>query len=85
MEREIDKVIAIVGSQAKLAKALGLSANAISKWAAQGFVPPGRAMAVAALVEGKHTSDGESVSLVSLLLESALRTHSESVAENREP
>ncbi len=67
---EIDKVVAILGSQAKLARALGVSNNAIWKWVAQGYVPPGRAVEVAQLVKDKTTSSGEKVTLESLLTQS---------------
>lgn len=69
MTREIDKVVEIVGSQAALAKALGISSNAVSKWVAQGYVPPARAVVVAKLVAKHYTLKGEKVSLESLLLE----------------
>lgn len=73
VDREIDKVIAIIGSQAKLARALKLSHNAVWKWVENGYVPPARAMDVAALVRGKKTQDGSTVTLESLLYEAALQ------------
>ena len=69
MQREIDKVVAILGSQARLAKALGVSNNAICKWVSHGCIPPGRALAVYRLVKNKRTPWGEEVQLESLLLE----------------
>lgn len=64
-------MIAIFGSQTKLAAALGLSNNAISKWVAEGFIPPGRVLSVYQLIEGKKTPSGERVSIESLLIESS--------------
>ncbi len=75
-DNELAKVIAILGTQSRLAKALGLSDNAVSKWVAQGKVPPGRALQVAKLVEGRRTACGQEVTLESLLLDSTKATPS---------
>lgn len=75
MDREIDKVIEIVGSQAALARALGVSNNAVCKWVAQGFVPSGRVIEIMALVKGKKTADGKTVRLEALLLQSFTSRH----------
>jgi len=69
VQREIDKVVAIVGSQTKLAKAIGVSDNAICKWVSHGCIPPGRALEVYQLVKNKKTPLGEKVVLESLLME----------------
>lgn len=69
INKEIDKVIEIVGTQAKLASLLNVSNNAVSKWVAQGYIPLKRAVAVAELVRGEVTEQGKCVTLESLLLE----------------
>ncbi len=70
---EINKIIDILGSQTALAKAMGVSNNAVSKWVAQGYVPPGRAMNIYKLTEGLETSRGESISLEKLLQQAQAR------------
>ncbi|WP_158658036.1 YdaS family helix-turn-helix protein [Agarilytica rhodophyticola] len=69
MTGEIRKVLSIFGSQSRLARAIGVSNNAVCKWVAQGCLPPSRAMTVFNLVKDKRTPKGEYVSLESLLLD----------------
>jgi len=66
-------VVAIMGSQSALAKAVGVSNNAVSKWVANGAVPPARVVTVYQLVAGKRTRYGECVFLEALLRESCER------------
>lgn len=42
MDTGINKVVALAGSQGKLAKRLGVSQAAISKWVTRGYPPTGR-------------------------------------------
>lgn len=75
VNREIDKVVAIMETQSALAKALGVSDNAVSKWVAKGCIPPGRVAQVYALVSERIASEKNlnhfAVSLHSLLMESS--------------
>lgn len=64
-----------MGSQSALAKAVGVSDNAISKWVAKGYVPASRAIQVETLISTR-IAENESltqhrVSLHRMLLESA--------------
>ena len=56
MDREIDKVIEIIGTQAALARTLGVSNNAVCKWVSQGFIPAGRVIEIMSIVKGKKTA-----------------------------
>ncbi|MFL0805503.1 MAG: helix-turn-helix domain-containing protein [Agarilytica sp.] len=71
MTTELEKVIQIFGSQTKMAKELGLSDNAISKWVAKGHPPPNRVLEIMKHVEGKKTPNGEEVTLSALLIEAS--------------
>lgn len=71
MTEEIRKVLSIFGSQSRLARAIGVSNNAVCKWVKRGHLPPGRAIFVFNLVKDKRTPKGEYVSLESLLLDSS--------------
>ena len=42
----IDQAIRAIGSQAKLAEALGCTQQNISAWLRRGYVPPGQAIAI---------------------------------------
>jgi DNA-binding transcriptional regulator YdaS (Cro superfamily) len=44
----IARVIALAGSQEALAQQLGVSQQAVQKWAKRGYIPPGRAVEVEA-------------------------------------
>lgn len=48
--RGIDTAVALAGSQAKLADQLGVSQQAVMKWAKRGFVPLPRAREIEALL-----------------------------------
>ncbi len=82
MTTELEKVIQIFGSQTKMAKKLGLSDNAISKWVAKGHVPPNRVLEIMKHVQGKQTPNGEEVTLNALLME-ASDPHLSSTSKNK--
>ncbi len=82
MTTELEKVIQIFGSQTKMAKELGLSDNAISKWVAKGHAPPNRVLEIMKHIQGKKTPDGEEVTLNALLIE-ASGTHISSTSKNK--
>lgn len=41
-KREIDKIVALFGSQKALAKALKLTPSAVNKWVKRGYIPTGQ-------------------------------------------
>lgn len=49
MQRGIDAAIAAAGSQGKLAQQLGVSQQAVGKWADRGYVPLRRAQEIEAV------------------------------------
>lgn len=55
MENGITKAIRLAGSQTALGNILGLSPQAIQKWAAQGFVPSDRCRDVEDKFDGQVT------------------------------
>lgn len=55
METGISKAIRLVGSQTALGNMLGLTPQAIQKWATQGFVPGDRCLVVEAKLDGQVT------------------------------
>ena len=55
METGIAKAIRLAGSQTALGSMLGLTPQAIQKWAAQGFVPSDRCREVETRFSGKVT------------------------------
>jgi DNA-binding transcriptional regulator YdaS (Cro superfamily) len=55
METGIAKAIHLAGSQTALGNLLGLTPQAIQKWASQGFVPGDRCREVESKLEGKVT------------------------------
>lgn len=55
METGISKAIRLAGSQTALGKMLGLSPQAIQKWAAQGTAPGERCREIESLLEGQVT------------------------------
>jgi DNA-binding transcriptional regulator YdaS (Cro superfamily) len=55
METGIAKAIRLAGSQTALGTLLGLTPQAIQKWAAQGTVPGERCREVESLFDGKVT------------------------------
>lgn len=74
MKTEIEKVIDIFEGQANMARLLGVSANAISKWVAQGRVPPRRVLQIMRFVGRKNDLGDGVVTLQSLLAESCSDT-----------
>ena len=67
MNTQIHRVIKIFGNQSALARALGISSNAVSKWVAQGYIPPARALEVYYLAFKQNSE----ISLEMMLRESA--------------
>lgn len=55
MENGITKAIRLAGSQTALGNLLGLTPQAIQKWASQGTVPGERCREVESLLEGQVT------------------------------
>ena len=55
METGIAKAIRLAGSQTALGKMLGLSPQAIQKWAAQGNAPGERCREIETLLDGQVT------------------------------
>lgn len=55
METGIAKAIRLAGTQTALGNLLGLTPQAIQKWAAQGFVPAERCREVEEKLDGKVT------------------------------
>lgn len=55
METGVSKAIRLAGSQTALGNLLGLTAQAIQKWAAQGFVPGNRCREVEKKLGGQVT------------------------------
>jgi DNA-binding transcriptional regulator YdaS (Cro superfamily) len=55
MENGIAKAIRLAGSQTALGNLLGLTPQAIQKWASQGTVPGERCREVESLLEGQVT------------------------------
>jgi DNA-binding transcriptional regulator YdaS (Cro superfamily) len=55
METGIDKAIRLAGNQTALGKLLGLTPQAIQKWAAQGVAPGERCREIEARLDGQVT------------------------------
>lgn len=50
---KVDDVISHFGSASELAKALGVSAPAVSQWISRGAFPAARAIQIEAITDGK--------------------------------
>ena len=51
--RTINRLVTFYGGQYKLASALGVSSAAVSMWIKDGALPPGRAIQVERMTDGK--------------------------------
>lgn len=75
MHSEITKVIHFFGDQKSLAKALGLSEYAVSRWVKQVYIPSARIWEVKQIIGEKTTVFGERITIEGLLREAYEKQH----------
>lgn len=55
MEKAIEKAVRVAGSQSALARAIGVTPQAVQSWCVSGNVPAVRVLDIERIVEGKVT------------------------------